>query len=154
MEIAHRRITAVIYGLLCHGLFAVGVGMMIFQMYFGISQSFGTLAAPFSWLANGLLLLQFPLGHSLLLSGPGPPPAAAQAPKAERMAQRNWRSSNPFASQLKGATAAKGFAHPEIHLENHHANANGKQAMAQQSVDYSGNPAMSNIQQFLNYTTR
>ncbi|MEP7171976.1 MAG: hypothetical protein ABI705_00670 [Aestuariivirga sp.] len=67
MKIAYRRITAVIYGLLCHGLFVVGVGMMIFQMYFGMSKSFGTLVAPFSWLVNALLLVQFPLGHSLLL---------------------------------------------------------------------------------------
>lgn len=71
MEIAHRRIIAVIYGLLCHGLFVIGVGMMIFQMYFGMSKSFGALAAPFNWLANGLLLIQFPLTHSLLLSAPG-----------------------------------------------------------------------------------
>ena len=71
MEFAHRRITALIYGVLCHGLFAVGVGMMIFQMYFGMRKSFGTLAAPFSWLVNALLLVQFPLGHSLLLSAPG-----------------------------------------------------------------------------------
>ena len=82
MEIAHRRITAVIYGLLCHGLFAVGVGMMIFQMYFGMSKSFGTLAAPSSWLANGLLLIQFPLGHSLLLSAPGRRLLARLAPGA------------------------------------------------------------------------
>jgi ubiquinone biosynthesis O-methyltransferase len=82
VEIAHRRIIAVIYGVLCHGLFAVGVGMMIFQMYFGMSKPFGTLAAPFSWLVNALLLLQFPLGHSLLLSGPGRRLLARLAPGA------------------------------------------------------------------------
>lgn len=82
MEFAHRRIIAVIYGLLCHSLFAVGVGMMIFQMYFGMSKSFGTLAAPLSWLANGFLLIQFPLAHSLLLSGPGRRLLARLAPGA------------------------------------------------------------------------
>jgi ubiquinone biosynthesis O-methyltransferase len=82
VEIAHRRITAVIYGVLCHGLFAIGVGMMIFQMYSGMSKSFGALAAPLGWLANGLLLAQFPLGHSLLLSGPGRRLLARLAPGA------------------------------------------------------------------------
>jgi ubiquinone biosynthesis O-methyltransferase len=56
---------------LCHGLFIAGVGMMIWQMYFGMSRSFGALAYPWSWLGNGLLLVQFPLTHSFLLSRPG-----------------------------------------------------------------------------------
>jgi ubiquinone biosynthesis O-methyltransferase len=82
MKTAYRRSVAAIYGLLCHGLFAVGVGMMMFQMYFGMSKSYGTLAAPFSWLANGLLLIQFPLAHSLLLSAPGRRLLARLAPGA------------------------------------------------------------------------
>jgi 2-polyprenyl-6-hydroxyphenyl methylase/3-demethylubiquinone-9 3-methyltransferase len=71
----------VAYGFLCHGLFVTGVGMMIFQMYFGMSRSFGTLEAPLSWLANGLLLLQFPLAHSFLLSAPGRRWLARLAPR-------------------------------------------------------------------------
>ena len=71
MEFTRRRIVAAVYGLLCHGLFVAGVGMMIFQMYFGMSRSFGTLAPPMSWLVNAVLLVQFPLAHSLLLSPPG-----------------------------------------------------------------------------------
>jgi len=66
-----RRVFAAVYGLLCHGLFAAGVGMMIFQMYFGMSRCFGVLEAPLSWLANAALLLQFPIAHSFLLSIPG-----------------------------------------------------------------------------------
>ena len=66
-----RRSLALAYGLACHGLFVLGVGMMIFQMYFGMSRSFGTLIAPWSWAVNTLLILQFPLAHSLLLSKPG-----------------------------------------------------------------------------------
>lgn len=62
---------ALAYGLLCHGLFIAGVGMMIWQMYFGMSRTFGALAYPWSWIANGLLLVQFPLAHSFLLSRPG-----------------------------------------------------------------------------------
>lgn len=62
---------ALAYGLLCHGLFVAGVGMMIWQMYFGMSRAFGALAYPWSCIANGLLLVQFPLAHSFLLSRPG-----------------------------------------------------------------------------------
>ena len=66
-----RRSLALAYGLACHGLFALGVGMMIYQMYFGMSRSFGTLASPWSWIVNVVLILQFPLAHSVLLSRPG-----------------------------------------------------------------------------------
>ena len=61
---------------------STGIGMMIFQMYFGMSRCFGMLAAPLSWLANAALLLQFPLGHSLLLSAPGRRLLARLAPRA------------------------------------------------------------------------
>jgi SAM-dependent methyltransferase len=62
---------AVAYGLACHAFFAVGVGTMIAAMFFGMSRSFGTVPAPWSILADALLLLQFPLFHSALLSRPG-----------------------------------------------------------------------------------
>ena len=62
---------ALAYGLVCHGVFALGVGMMIFQMYFGMSRSFGGIGAPWNWIVNLLLLVQFPLAHSILLTGPG-----------------------------------------------------------------------------------
>ena len=71
MEITYRRIIAIVYGLLCHGLFVAGVGMMIFQMYFGMSRCLGTLVSPVSWFADALLLIQFPLAHSFLLSPSG-----------------------------------------------------------------------------------
>ena len=71
MQQASRCGIAVIYGLLCHLLFVAGVGTMIFQMYFGLSRCFGTLPVPANWLVNAMLLLQFPLSHSYLLSQPG-----------------------------------------------------------------------------------
>ena len=80
--IVRRRIIAAVYGLLCHGLFAAGVGMMIVQMYFGMSRCFGALEAPLSWLANAAFLLQFPLAHSFLLSAPGRRQLARLAPRA------------------------------------------------------------------------
>ncbi len=66
-----RQMTALVYGAVCHGLFIGGVGMMIYQMYSGMSRGFGALALPWSAIVNGLLLLQFPLAHSLLLSRRG-----------------------------------------------------------------------------------
>jgi ubiquinone biosynthesis O-methyltransferase len=60
--------TAIVYGILCHTLFVTAVGTMIAAMYFGMSRSFGDLPAPWSSLANALLLAQFPVLHSLLLT--------------------------------------------------------------------------------------
>ncbi|MFK7869321.1 MAG: isoprenylcysteine carboxylmethyltransferase family protein [Roseobacter sp.] len=66
------RITAaLIAGALVHSVFAVAVLSMIWAMYFGMQRSFGTVAAPYVWLANTLLILQFPLLHSALLSKRG-----------------------------------------------------------------------------------
>lgn len=65
------RVTALGYGLVCHGAFVVGVLAMMAAMYFGMSRSLGTVPAPWNWLANAALLLQFPLVHSLLLTNRG-----------------------------------------------------------------------------------
>ena len=40
-------------------------------MFFGMSRSLGTVPAPWSWLANSVLLVQFPLLHSALLTTRG-----------------------------------------------------------------------------------
>jgi len=66
-----RILVAVIYGVICHGAFVLGVGAMVAAMYFGMSRSLGTLSAPWSWIANAALLAQFPVAHSLLLTGRG-----------------------------------------------------------------------------------
>ncbi|MEM1301859.1 MAG: isoprenylcysteine carboxylmethyltransferase family protein, partial [Pseudomonadota bacterium] len=76
-----RRITvALVYGLSCHALFALAVGAMIVAMFFGMSRSFGTVPQPWNWLANLLLILQFPVIHSLLLSKKGRGVLAKLAP--------------------------------------------------------------------------
>ncbi|CAN5485254.1 hypothetical protein BH10PSE7_BH10PSE7_15870 [soil metagenome] len=82
MELVRIRVIAIAYGITCHGLFLAGVGMMIFQMYFGMAKCFGALAAPLSWYANAVLLIQFPLAHSILLSRPGRRWLARLAPRA------------------------------------------------------------------------
>lgn len=68
---ARRIVIAASYGLLCHSLFIAAVAAMIVMMYFGMSHSFGRLAEPYRSVANGLLLLQFPIAHSLLLTRRG-----------------------------------------------------------------------------------
>lgn len=66
------RITvAFAYGIVCHAIFALAVGAMIWAMFFGMSQSFGRVPAPWSYLANLVLVLQFPLLHSFLLTKRG-----------------------------------------------------------------------------------
>ena len=75
-----RQAIAILYGALCHALFAVGVGTMVVMMFYGMSQSFGTLEPPWRWIANGALLAQFPLMHSFLLTAKGRAALAKLAP--------------------------------------------------------------------------
>ena len=77
----YRVLLALGYGGLCHALFLAGVGAMIWAMYHGMSRSFGGLAAPWSLVANAVLLLQFPLAHSFLLSRAGQGILRRLAPK-------------------------------------------------------------------------
>ena len=62
---------ALVWGAVCHIIFAAAVIAMIVAMWFGMSRSLGTVPAPWHWLANLLLLLQFPIVHSILLSKSG-----------------------------------------------------------------------------------
>ena len=66
-----RIALALCLGGLCHALFAAGVLAMIVAMFFGLSESLGTVHWPLAALANAVLILQFPLAHSALLTGPG-----------------------------------------------------------------------------------
>jgi protein-S-isoprenylcysteine O-methyltransferase Ste14 len=68
---AGRIALALVLGVLCHALFAAGILAMIVAMFFGLSESLGTVPWPLAMLANAALILQFPLVHSLLLTGPG-----------------------------------------------------------------------------------
>ncbi len=68
---AGRIALAIFMGVLCHAIFMVAVLAMIWAMFFGLSQSFGQVPWPWALLANAALILQFPLLHSLLLTGPG-----------------------------------------------------------------------------------
>jgi protein-S-isoprenylcysteine O-methyltransferase Ste14 len=68
---AGRIALALGLGVLCHALFAAGVLAMVVAMFFGLSKSLGTVPWPLAALANAALILQFPLTHSALLTGPG-----------------------------------------------------------------------------------
>ena len=87
-----RRATAIAYGVACHTLFAVGVGTMIVAMFFGMSRSLGRIAMPWSLVTNALLVAQFPILHSLLVSEVGAPLLKRLAPAAigSRMATTTY----------------------------------------------------------------
>ena len=70
-EGAGRVALALGVGVLCHATFAAGVLAMIVAMFFGLSATFGTVPWPWAAFANAALIVQFPLAHSLLLTGPG-----------------------------------------------------------------------------------
>ena len=62
---------ALVMGAFCHTFFVAGVLAMIIAMFFGLSESLGTVTWPWAGLANLALIGQFPMVHSLLLSGRG-----------------------------------------------------------------------------------
>ncbi len=71
MTAARRILTALFFGALTHGLFALAVGLMIYHLFFGLSASWGSIPYPYAVLANALLVLQFPILHSFLLTDRG-----------------------------------------------------------------------------------
>ena len=78
---AAKKITvALIWGIICHGTFALAVLSMISAMWYGMSQSLGNVSQPVAWLANLALLLQFVVSHSLLLTRTGRAVLEALAP--------------------------------------------------------------------------
>ena len=68
---AGRIALALLFGALCHMLFAAGVLAMIVAMFFGLSESLGRVPWPIAALANAALIVQFPVAHSLLLTARG-----------------------------------------------------------------------------------
>lgn len=66
-----RIALALVMGAVCHLIFAIAVLSMMTAMFFGMSESFGAVPWPWAALANAVLILQFPLLHSFLLSKRG-----------------------------------------------------------------------------------
>lgn len=71
---------AVIYGAACHGFFALAGLAMFVNLFMGMTLGQGTVPWPWAGLVNALLLAQFPLGHSLLLTKRGRRSLARLAP--------------------------------------------------------------------------
>ncbi len=71
---------ALTYGAACHGIFALAGLAMAWGLFTGLQSGLGTLPQPWSLLANALLLAQFPLSHSLLLTPRGQKLLARLAP--------------------------------------------------------------------------
>lgn len=67
----NSTVVALAFGATCHGLFGLAILAMTGNMYHGMQAGLGQLDWPMSLIANTALLLQFALGHSLLLSRPG-----------------------------------------------------------------------------------
>jgi len=76
-----RIALALLYGALCHVLFALAVLSMIVAMFFGMSMSLGRVPEPYAIFANAALILQFPVVHSLLLTRKGGGLLSRLAPK-------------------------------------------------------------------------
>ena len=66
-----RRLVAGGLGLACHGTFLPAVAMMAIGLHHGMTSGAGPWAGPWAWTMNSLLLLQFPLVHSALLTRRG-----------------------------------------------------------------------------------
>lgn len=66
-----RKAVALLYGLVCHGLFGIAALTMIVVMGSGMTLAQGRVPEPWNWLVNLALLAQLPLGHSLLLTQRG-----------------------------------------------------------------------------------
>lgn len=66
-----RIALALTMGAVTHLAFAAGVLAMCTAMFFGMSESLGRVPQPWAWGANALLVAQFPLLHSVLLTKRG-----------------------------------------------------------------------------------
>jgi len=77
-----RVVTAALYGVACHGIFALAGLAMLVGLFTGMQSGFGAVPQPFAWLVNLLLLAQFPLAHSFLLTDPGRKVLGRLAPRA------------------------------------------------------------------------
>ncbi|MEO0975356.1 MAG: isoprenylcysteine carboxylmethyltransferase family protein, partial [Pseudomonadota bacterium] len=59
------------FGVVCHLVFAAAIASMIYGMFFGLTRGLGEVPYPWALGVNLLLILQFPLAHSLLLTRRG-----------------------------------------------------------------------------------
>ena len=68
---APRIFLALGVGFICHTTFAIAILAMIVAMFFGLSESLGTVPWPWAIFSNLALIVQFPVVHSVLLTKRG-----------------------------------------------------------------------------------
>lgn len=73
MNATRARVAALGMALLCHGAFVLAVASMAWALVSGLQSGRGSLPSGLAILANVLLVVQFPLVHSFLLSRSGRP---------------------------------------------------------------------------------
>lgn len=100
LRLSREQRIALAYGLICHGMFAVGVGAMAWALYHGLQGPFGPFKGWAASAANLLLVIQFPVLHSLLLSAPGRRALGRLAPARLRGALRTTLFATAAAAQL------------------------------------------------------
>ncbi|MEM6414231.1 MAG: isoprenylcysteine carboxylmethyltransferase family protein [Pseudomonadota bacterium] len=66
-----RTLVALLYGAICHSVFGLAALIMAISLATGLSWSFGTVSWPWAIFANLILIAQFPLLHSWLLTQRG-----------------------------------------------------------------------------------
>lgn len=85
-----RRLLALGFGVAVHLTFAAGVLAMIAAMYSGMQASLGRVPWPWAAVADAVLLLQFPIAHSLLLTGRGERALARLVPHGATLATTTY----------------------------------------------------------------
>ena len=60
-----RTLYALLCGVICHSLFLLGVGSMAYALFWGLSRPIAPIGGDLGRVCNILLVLQFPLLHSL-----------------------------------------------------------------------------------------
>ena len=82
MDLTGKKLLAIFYGLMCHGIFLVAGVVMFFTILTGFQFSVGPTEGYSAVAINFLLLVQFPAGHSFFLSNRGMKVLEIFAPKS------------------------------------------------------------------------
>jgi len=77
-----RRVVALRVALVTHGMFALGVGAMVFSLFDGLRSGLGPFHGRAALAANSLLVIQYPILHSLGLTDRGRSLLGRLAPSA------------------------------------------------------------------------
>jgi hypothetical protein len=109
-----RRVTiAICWGALTHGLFVLAIAVLVNALYHGMRTGLGTLHGAKAWAVDALLVIQFPLLHSFLLTPRGP-----QLARAARAARTRPRPRPDHVALIASAQTARDLR--AVVAERHH----------------------------------